>query len=174
MIIQLTQTELSKIKTFCNDVHTARSNRDRRNKDEGEHRIVREMVGKIGEYAAWKATGIGQVDFKIYKDREVSKNCDGDLTPYTHVKTCAEEYRGTKYDGWLISLYDRWFDKPQIDDRIILCYAKVDGWVDVAGWVKATEMKPFYRLPQSRKLTHKLAWYAEDINHLIYDLGELS
>lgn len=173
MLIQLDKAELSQIKKFCEAVTKARTARDRKNNDTGDHRIIREMVGKIGEYAAWKATGIGEVDFNIYKDREVSKNCVGDLDEVTHVKTCAEEYRDTKYDGWLVSLYDKFFDAPKLDDRIILCYATIDGAVDVVGWVKATEMKPFYRLPQNRKLAHKLAIYRSDISHIIYPIESL-
>lgn len=173
MIIKLGPTDLAVIREFCEKVQVARRKRDSRNKDTGEHRIIREMLGKTGEYAAWKATGLGSVDFQIYPDGTVFENCSGDLGPHWHVKTANTQYRGTRYDGWLVGKGEKIVDTPTIRDILILCYADDTGEVDVIGWVRATEVKSFYRRPVSPKLNHKTALYYDDIKHLIYNLEDL-
>ena len=97
MKIKLTKKELVRIENFCHRVSKARKDRDSRNKDSGPHRIERELTGKIGEYLAYKYTGLGKVDFSIHKTGECT--FAGDLTPTTHVKTCNLKYKGSRCDA---------------------------------------------------------------------------
>lgn len=163
MLVQLTKKQLKEIEKFCVAVQEARKGRDKKNNDEGEHRIKREMVGKIGELAACVATGIGQVDFAIYDSKELLKNCDYDLADGIHVKTCEASAKGTKFDGWLISVWEKWLNDPTSLDAMIFCYADDKGQVDVIGWLYVSEIRQLIRPPVSRKLSHKVAVYAEDI-----------
>lgn len=173
MIIQLTPDELAKVKKFCDELSPKRLQRDIVNNDTGGHRIIRELTGKVGEYAAWKATGIGQVDFNIYAASQVKHKCMGDLDDHTHVKTCHSKWRGTKYDGWLVGYLESYIDKPADNDRIILTYGDEAGLVDVVGFIYAKEVKGKYRLPVNRRLEHKVALYAEDMGPFMRPLEEL-
>ena len=165
MKIKLTAKQLVTIENFCHRVSEARESRNRYNNDSGKHRIEREITGKVGEYAAWAVSGIGEVDFSIHETGSVK--FDGDLTPTTHVKTCHSKYRGSNYDGWLIDKGDPVRKNPGDSDFIILVYADNNGNADVIGCVWAYDLLKHWRRPMNSKLRHKDAIYMSEIKHLI-------
>lgn len=173
MLVKLTKEEMAKIKDFCTTLSSKRRQRDIVNNDTGNHRIIRELTGKAGEYAAWKVTKIGSVDFEIYAAADVKKKCLGDLDEHTHVKTCHAKYKDTRYDGWLVGILEKWIDNPHEDDKIILAYGDEGGTVEIAGYILAKEVVGMYKLPINRKLEHKVALYRKDIDSYIRDIKEI-
>lgn len=173
MIVQLTKEQLAEVASFCDKVTAARKKRDIRNNDTGDHRIKREMIGKIGEYGVAIAIGIGSVDFKIYSDGQVNKNCQSDLAPGVHVKTCNLESKGKRADGWLISISERLLTDSGKSDIVIFCYASLAGAIEVVGWLSAAECKQYLRPPVNRNLQHKLAIYASDVDGKLMNISEV-
>ena len=171
---KLTQQELSQIKDFAAKVGQARVGRDRANNDQGNHRILREITGKVGEVGARKELGYGAVDFTVYKGtKTLVKNTAFDLAPNIHVKTCNLKYRATKYDGFLVGLSDSIVKAPQKEDKIILVYADESGNYEVVGYVYVSEVAHLYKPPVNTNLLHKIALYTKDIEDYVRPIEEI-
>jgi len=58
---------LHKCKDHAWKVYLARADQDKANDDEGEHRYMRKLIGKIGEVGAGEAGYEGEIDWKIWE-----------------------------------------------------------------------------------------------------------
>lgn len=165
-IIKLNKTGLTKIHKFCEVVHKKRSTRDTKRNDVSPNRLNNEIIGKIGECAAWKATKIGKLDFS-YRETNTFKY-DGDLDENTHVKTCHIKYKDSQFDSWTVDKKDPVCVSPKDNDIIILVYANEEGYSEIIGFVNAKEIQPYWK--PTKLIPHKLAIYKNDIIHMVKNI----
>jgi hypothetical protein len=161
------------IKERAHQIHQARHRRDERRNDVRSSENC--LLGLLGEVIAWKQSGIGKVDFKIYPDGHEKRNFDGDLMKYVHVKTCRLALHGTVYDSWLIDKKDPLYTHPDPWDIIILCYAEVyedHGKGTSIGFVLAHEVQ--HVIKPSQKIPHKVALYRKDIKDYIKPIKDIA
>lgn len=165
---QLSKRVLRLLIEFCKQVHEKRKDRDNNNNDSGPHRLDRELVGKIGELCyAYKLDLMHLCDMTIYERGQVKLG--GDLGKHIHVKTCHIKYKGTDFDSWLVDINDAIYLKPSEEDLIYLAYANEEGYCEMIGHVKATDV--YNRWEKSKKLAHKRAIYLDDIKDLIHEFN---
>lgn len=157
MLFQCSQEQLDNIIAFAIKVNKARYSRDSNNKDQGRHRIIREIVGKVGEESAVAYCG-GQVNYDIFKTG--TYNHSADIGPNVYVKTCSSEEAKKYGTSWLFDRYDPLVVEPQSDQKIILVCANQDGKAYVLGHVCATDLAGLFG--PSRKLPHKVAIWLND------------
>lgn len=153
---------------YAKDVNAKRYNRNRRNNDLGDHRVLREAVGKLGEVGACKVYG-GKPDFGLREDGTFY--FDHDLKQGLHVKTCSYKER-TMSDSWTFDRKDPVVRNPADDEKIVLTYADINlesgvGEVEVVGHVMAKDLVGKYVPCRSPTMSHKCAILRADIENLI-------
>jgi hypothetical protein len=158
-----TKEEINQISKAATAIHNKRFGRDFRNGDTGNHRIEREIIGKLGEVAASKYYG-GTVDFSLRESGTFT--FDSDLDENVHVKTCSYDER-YKSNSWTMDRSDPLIIRPDPKDIIVLVYAKLNedgtGETEVVGHVYAKDIISHYVDCRSPRMKHKCAFYWEDI-----------
>jgi hypothetical protein len=163
----LSAAGLTKIVEFCKKVHAARATRNKRNNDSGDHRLTREITGKVGEACvAYLLNLWHKIDFDVYETGNVK--FEADLGKHIHVKTCHIDAKGTELDSWLVDKSDDVFHNPHKNDKIYLAYANELGKCEVLGYVNAVDV--YWIWKSSKTLFHKMALYIDDIKDLIHPI----
>ena len=153
---------------YAREVNAKRYNRNFRNNDLGNHRILREAVGKLGEFGACKVYG-GVPDLELRENGTFY--FDHDLNPGVHVKTCSFQERA-RSDSWTFDKKDPIVKSPADHERVILTYADINeekscGEVEVVGYVMAKDLVDKYVPCRSPTMSHKCAILRADIEDLI-------
>lgn len=154
------EEEKKRIMDFAVQVVKKREDRNSRNNDRGSHRLLREIVGKIGEVAAQKKYG-GEVDWNLYENDEYKHDPDLVGTNY-FVKTCSvqEAINGI---SWLIDKSDQIVTNPTFQELIFAC-ADPNNWtVKVLGDVHSSKLLGHYGPARSKKIRkRKVAVWCND------------
>lgn len=137
----------------------------KRGDNDRDFRIQNQMVGMVGETAAYEK--YIEINPEAKMDTEVwnRPKFGGDLDQYTHVKTCHTRAKGGPLDSWTCDKKDPIITGPEEDDAIILVYANEQGEYEIVGFVWAMEVQNLWK--PTAKLPWKVALYRPDIEDKI-------
>lgn len=180
MKIEINDNLYALCEDYANLVFSARQHRNSTRRDnDPTARIRNEMMGKMGEFAAWMAGfGTKMPDVRIYVDGDRNYRFGADVGGSFHIKTCSKWIydRGgkPKYSvapSWLVEWKDPVILNPQKEDLIALLQGDLEADKPVFeyyGYVKATDLPPYLKEPVRKDLAkNKVAFYVADMGDIV-------